>query len=87
MEVSPSQCFVTGNDCRSFALRFEVQQSVHNWPLKHHNILFRTLAHIAIKVSHYQTIDCHRITLVNSNTVHTVDSQVNHPAEAIPDSD
>ena len=87
MEVSPSRCFVTSNDCRSFAPGFEVQQSVHNWPLKHHNIVFRTLAHITIKVSHYQTIDCHRITLVNSNTVHTVDSRVNHLTEAIPDSD
>ena len=70
-----------------FVSGFEVQQSVHNWPLKHHNILFRTLAHIAIKVSHYQTIDCHRITLVHSNRVHTVDSQVNHPTDSICDSD
>ena len=87
MEVSLQQCFVTSDDCRSFASGFEVLQSVRNWPLKHHNILFRTLAHIAIKVSHYQTIDCHRITLVDSNRVHTVDSQVNHPADSICDSD
>ena len=87
MEMSPSPCFVTSDDCRSFAPRFEVQQSVHNWPLKQHNILFRTLAHIPIKVSHYQTIDCYRVTLVNSNALRMVESQVNHPTESIPDSD